>query len=68
MEKRTSTISARVPSDLEHQLQQIALAHDTTLSDLICQALTDLADRERARYQKLRRAFEAEQDLLGKQP
>ena len=66
VDKRTATISARVPSELEHQLQQIALAHDTTLSDLVCRALADLAATERARYLKLRAAFEGETDLPGK--
>jgi predicted transcriptional regulator len=65
MEKRTQTISARVTVELERQLQGIALAHDTTLSDLVYRALQDLAETERSRYLKLRSAFEGEQDLSG---
>lgn len=66
MEKRTATISARVPAELEYQLQQIALAHDTTLSDLVCRALNELAEKERAHYLRLKRAFEGGKDLPGK--
>ena len=63
MDKRSSTISARVTPELEHQLQQIALARDTTVSDLNCAAMTEVAERERTLYIRLRCAFEETPDL-----
>ncbi len=65
MEKRTSTVSARIPSDLEFQLQAIAQIRDTTLSDLICSTLAELVEQERVRYLKLRSAFECAPGLPG---
>ncbi len=62
-DKRSATISIRVTSELESQLQAIAIAHDTTLSDLAFRALLEVAERERTRYLKLRAAFEACPDL-----
>lgn len=66
MEKRTATVSARIPEGLEQQLHAVALARDTTLSDLICSALADLVEVERSRYLKLRPVFEQGQDIPGK--
>lgn len=66
MEKRTATVSARIPADLEQKLHAVALARDTTLSDLICSALADLVEVERSRYLKLRPVFEQGQDIPGK--
>ncbi len=65
MEKRSSHISARIPADLEAMALAVAQARDTTLSDLVCQALTDLVEAERSRYLKLRPAFEPGQDIPG---
>jgi hypothetical protein len=66
VEKRTATISSRVPSELEAQIQAIALARDVTVSDLICHALADLVECERRTYERLRPAFEAAPDLPGR--
>lgn len=63
MDKRSATISIRVPPELEHQLQMIAAARETTLSDLGCQQLALFVEGERFRYLKLREAFEGERDL-----
>lgn len=41
MDKRTEILSARISSELLAQIQAIALAHDTTISDLTCQCLSD---------------------------
>jgi uncharacterized protein (DUF1778 family) len=65
MNKRTATISARVTPELEAQIQAIALARDTTVSDLTYQALSDLAARERRAFEQLSRAFGVGQDLPG---
>lgn len=65
MDKRTETISSRITPELLHQAQQIALARDITLSDLVFQQLEALAEAERARYLKLRQAFECSPDLPG---
>lgn len=65
MDKRTATVSSRIPPELESQVQAIALAHDVTVSDLICSALAEVVERERRTYHRLRTAFEAEQDLPG---
>lgn len=65
MEKRSAHISARIPCDLETQIQAIAQARDTTVSDLICCALMDLVEVERSRYFKLRTAFEGKPDIPG---
>ena len=70
MDKKTETISARIPSDLLAQLQCLAIVHDTTVSDLICQCLTEFVAKERARYEKLSAAFGHSQglpDVPGKQ-
>jgi len=48
MDKRSATISIRVPAELEHQLQMIAATRDTTLSDLGYQQLAAFVDGERA--------------------
>lgn len=61
--KRTQTLSVRCTAELEAQLQAIALAHDVSLSTLINEALEQLAARERRRYEQLRRAFGANEDL-----
>lgn len=53
--------------ELEHQLQQIAVAHETTVSDMVCRYLENLAAREFARYKSLRTAFEGVQDLPSTQ-
>ena len=65
MDKRTATVSSRIPAELELQVQSIALARDVTVSDLICSALAEVVERERRTYHRLRLAFEAEQDLPG---
>lgn len=65
MDKRSATISIRVPTELEHQLQAIAAARETTLSDLGFQQLSAFVEGERSRYLKLRQAFESGQDLSG---
>jgi hypothetical protein len=67
VDKRTETLSARIPSDLLAQIQAIAMAHDTTVSDLTCQCLTELAAKERLRYEKLSAAFGIGQGLPGTQ-
>jgi hypothetical protein len=66
LDKRVATVSARIPADLELQLQAIAQSRDTTLSDLIYQALAAMVEAEHSRYLKLRSAFEPVQDLPGK--
>lgn len=65
MDKRTATVSSRIPAELELQVQAIALARDVTVSDLICSALAEVVDRERRTYHRLRTAFEVGQDLPG---
>jgi len=66
MDKRTATVSSRIPPELESQVQAIALARDVTVSDLICSALAEVVERERRTYHRLRSAFEDRQDLPGK--
>ena len=63
MDKRTATVSSRIPAELESQVQAIALARDVTVSDLICTALAEVVERERRTYHRLRSAFEERQDL-----
>ena len=65
MDKRTATISSRVPADLEHQLQMIAVARNVSLSDLICHRLLEFVEEERRRYLQYRAAFEGAPDLPG---
>jgi antitoxin component of RelBE/YafQ-DinJ toxin-antitoxin module len=60
---RSETVSARISESLLAEVQAIALARDTTVSDLICQSLEEVAQRERRAYEKLRAVFEAHQDL-----
>lgn len=64
--KRTSTVSARIPSDLEAALQQMALAEHTSVSDLIYQVLIEKVAEEQRRYLLLKQAFDALPDLQGK--
>ena len=66
LDKRIATVSARIPAALEFQLQAIAQARDTTLSDLIYQALAAMVEAEHSRYLKLRPAFEPGLDLSDK--
>ena len=66
MEKRSSTVSARIPSDLEFQLQAIALVRCETMSDLIFHALVALVQEERDRYLKLRHVFDGAPDIPSK--
>ena len=63
MDKRTATVSSRIPAELELQVQAIALARDVTASDLICSALAELVERERRTYHRLSAAFCERQDL-----
>ena len=65
MDKRSATISARVTPELERVLEVLALARDTTLSDLVFTELLRVADREHARYLKLQQAFGAVTDKQG---
>ena len=65
MDKRTATSSYRLTPELEHQIQQIALAQDVTVSDLTFQTMQAMANAEFSRYLKLRAAFEANPDLPG---
>jgi uncharacterized protein (DUF1778 family) len=64
--KRTSTVSARIPADLEAALQQMALAEHTSVSDLICQVLIEKVAEEQRRYLLLKQAFDSLPDLQGK--
>jgi predicted transcriptional regulator len=63
MDKRSSTISIRITPELEHQLQQIAAANDTTISSLVCDLCLAHVEDQRRRYEKLRAAFEDFKDL-----
>lgn len=65
MDKRTETVSFRLPESLYRQLQAIALARDVTLSDLVCTAMAEEVERARVAYLRLRPAFEDRQDLPG---
>ena len=62
---RSETVSARISESLLNEIHAIALARDTTVSDLICQSLEEVARRERRAYEKLRSVFGAHQDLPG---
>lgn len=66
MDKRSSTVSARIPAELETQLQAIAMVRGQTLSDLIFHALSSVCQEERERYLRLKLAFEALPDLRDK--
>lgn len=66
MAKRSSTVSARIPADLEAALQQMALAEGTSVSDLICRVLVDAVALEQRRYLLLKQAFDHLPDLQGK--
>jgi len=46
MDKRTATVSSRIPAELEAQVQAIALARDVTVSDLICSALAEVVEQD----------------------
>ncbi|CAK0766743.1 hypothetical protein CCP4SC76_4600001 [Gammaproteobacteria bacterium] len=63
MDKRSSTISSRIPPDLEKQLHAIAIARDISLSDLVYTALASLAREEHIRYLKLKQAFDGMPDI-----
>ena len=64
--KRSSSVSARIPADVETALQQMALAEHTSVSDLICQVLLDRVAEEQRRYLLLKQAFDNLPDLQGK--
>jgi hypothetical protein len=64
--KRSATVSARIPADLEAALQQMALAENTSVSDLICGVLVQAVAVEQRRYLLLKSAFEQLPDLQGK--
>lgn len=66
MDKRSATVSARIPSELERQLQAVAAVRGVTLSDLVFHCLDALVEEERDRYLKLRSAFEGAPDKPGK--
>lgn len=66
MEKRSSTVSARIPADLEAALQQMALVDNSSVSDLICRVLVDAVALEQRRYLLLKQAFDHLPDLQGK--
>lgn len=64
---RPTVISAKVPVDVAHQLNAIALASGVTVSDLILESVTRTIEEHWFRYQQYRRAFEENQGLPGKQ-
>ena len=66
LEKRTATISARIPDSLEGALQRLAEVKGGSLSDLIYQVLLEYVAEEQWRYQKLKTAFDNLPDLPRK--
>ena len=65
MDKRSDTVSFRLPPAMRRQLEAVALAHETTLSDLIYQLALERLERERRAYERLHEAFAANQGLPG---
>ena len=64
--KRSSTVSARIPADVEAALGQMALVDGTSVSDLICRVLIETVAQEQRRYLLLKQAFDSLPDLQGK--
>lgn len=64
--KRSATVSARIPADIESALAQMALASETSVSDLICSYLVDAVALEQRRYLLLKQAFDNLPDLQDK--
>lgn len=64
--KRSATVSSRIPAELELALQQMALAENTSVSDLICRVLVETVATEQRRYLLLKQAFDQLPDLQGK--
>jgi len=64
--KRSSTVSARIPADVEAALGQMALVEQTSVSDLICRVLVETVATEQRRYLLLKQAFDNLPDLQGK--
>lgn len=64
--KRSSTVSARIPADVEAALGQMALVDGTSVSDLICRVLVEAVALEQRRYLLLKQAFDNLPDLQGK--
>ena len=64
--KRSSTVSARIPADVEAALGQMALVDGTSVSDLICRVLIETVAQEQRRYLLLKQAFDNLPDLQGK--
>lgn len=64
--KKASTVSARIPADLEAALQQMALVEGISVSEFICQVLLERVALEQRRYLTLKQAFDALPDLHGK--
>ena len=70
MDKRSATVAFRTFEDALHGLQQIAVARETTVSDLMHQAALDIIERERRLYLTLDRIYgqgKGLQDLSGLQ-
>jgi predicted transcriptional regulator len=63
MEKRLSTVSAKIPESLEVKAKALAMATDKSLSDLINESLQERVDREYAYAAKLIAALGVNQDL-----
>ena len=66
LDKRTSTVSSRIPLNIEVALQQMAIRDRTSLSELICQVLVDKVAEEQRSYLLLKQAFDVLPDLQGK--
>jgi len=66
LDKRTSTVSSRIPLNIEVALQQMALRDRTSLSELICQVLVDRVAEEQRSYLLLKQAFDVLPDLQSK--
>lgn len=64
--KRSSTVSARIPADVEAALGQMPLVEQTSVSDLICRVLVETVATEQRRYLLLKQAFDNLPDLQGK--
>lgn len=57
MDKRSDTMTFRLPNELKQAVEAIAIARDSTPSSVVCAAVAELVARERHVYLSLSRAF-----------
>jgi hypothetical protein len=63
MEHRTDTVSFRLEPTLRRRLEAVALARETTVSDLIHSWAVAGVEQERLHYERLSAVFGINQDL-----